>query len=447
VRDGDDLVVLHTDPGLRATPRNVLHMQGPLLLKKANRHRLAGRMTAWIPGRANELLDRIAQTVTYAYQEDSALNRIYACRSRLAACRTEDVRTIVRDELLPFMIEMGANEVCGVTVDIQYQGSIYAFSKFGLLIKVYGFQDVERLVFEREALKGILPNAFNPLWYVNTLTRLAPIAFTLAIERGDCAWHFVGPGAFVFQPSVRCEGLFHQFAEANSPVSERSVTLPAALKPLLTKEGSQAFLNVAVNAVNSMTGFLNDLRNFVNADTKEVVFSKQVQAFGALDLLFSDIASLNYSTSSFHRISCSMNAMDKLANLLRHMGTRYTNEAEAFKSLFSSEQRLRSCEILQTRVEPVNSHIASVLAEMLSDVYEAMHSHYKHDMGDTASEAEILDRIRQQRNLRHGTFLEGDRFRRLFGQTRGTVAEEVMMVAFLLTLTLALDPPRFLQLA
>jgi hypothetical protein len=94
----------------------------------------------------------------------------------------------------------------------------------------------------------------------------------------------------------------------------------------------------------------------------------------------------------------------------------------------------------------VNSDVASVLVQMLSDVYEAVHSHYKQDMGDTASEAEILDRIRQQRNLRHGTFLEGDRFRRLFGQTKGTVAEEVMMIPYLLTLTLALDPPRFLRL-
>jgi hypothetical protein len=447
VRDGDDWVVLDTDPALRAAPRDVLRMHGPLSLKQANRHRLAGKMIAWIPGRANELLDRLGQTVTYEYEEDSALDRIYACRSRLATCRTEDVRTIVRDALLPFMIEMDVTEVYGVTVDIQYQGSIYTFSKFGLLIKEYGLQDVERLVFEREALKGILPNALNVLWYVNTLTRLAPIAFTLAIERGDCAWHFVGSGAFVFQPSVSCEGLFHQFTQAISPVSERSVILPSASLPTLTKDGAHVFLRVVVNAVNSIARFLNDLKSFVGADTKEVDFSKQTQAFGALDLLFADIACLNYSTSGFHRISCSMSAMDKLANLVRHLETSSASEPEIFKSLFSMEQCRRSCEIVRARVEPVNSYVASVLVQMLSDVYEAVHSHYKQDMGDTASEAEILDRIRQQRNLRHGTFLEGDRFRRLFGQTKGTVAEEVMMIPYLLTLTLALDPPRFLRLA
>jgi hypothetical protein len=128
---------------------------------------------------------------------------------------------------------------------------------------------------------------------VNTLTRHAPIAFTLAIERGDCAWHFVAPGAFVFQPSVRCEGLFHQFTEAISPVSERSVILPAASMPLLTKHGAEIFLRMVVDAVNSIAGFLNDLRNFVDVDTKAVDFSRQIQAFGALDLFLADIASLN----------------------------------------------------------------------------------------------------------------------------------------------------------
>jgi hypothetical protein len=447
VRNGDDWVVLSTDPGLRAAARDVLHMQGPLSLKQANRHRVAGKMTAWIPGRANEFLGNLAQTITYAYEEDSALNRIYACRSRLATCRTEDVRTIIRDELLPFMIEMDATEVYSVTVDIQRQGGVYTFSKFGLLIKEYGFQDVERLVFERNALRGIIPNALNVLWYVNTLTRLAPIAFTLAVERGDCAWHFVGAGAFVFQPSVRCEGLFHQFMETISPVSEQSVILPAASMPLLTKDGAHVLLKVAVDAVNSVANFLNDFRSFVDLDTKAVDFSKQIQAFGALDLLFADIACLNYSTSGFHRMSCSMSAMDKLANLMRHLGTSTLNEAEIFKSLFSIEQCRRSCEIVAARVGPVNSHVASVLVRMLSDVYNAVHNHYREDMGDTASEAEVLDRIRQQRNLRHGTFLERDRFRRLFGETRGTIAGEVMMIAYLLTLSLALDPRRFLRLA
>jgi hypothetical protein len=178
-----------------------------------------------------------------------------------------------------------------------------------------------------------------------------------------------------------------------------------------------------------------------------VDFSKQIQAFGALDLLFADITGLNYSTAGFHRISCAMSALDKLANLLKRVGVVSGDETAIFKSLFSTDQCQRSCEIVRERVGAVNSYVSDELVRMLRDVYEAVHNHYREDMGDTASEAEILERIRQQRNLRHGTFLMGDQFRRLFGQTRGTVAEEVMMVAFLLTLTLALDPRRFLRLA
>jgi hypothetical protein len=345
------------------------------------------------------------------------------------------------------MITMEATDVYGATVDTQYQGNIYAFSKFGLLAKGHGPEDIQRLVFQRNALSGILPNAFNVFWYVNTLTRLSPVAFTLEIQRGDCAWHFVGRGAFVFQPSVRCEGLFHQFLETISPVSERSFAMPARSLPVLTKEGAHVFLHVVVTAVNSIAGFLNDLRNFIDPSTKVVDFSKQIQAFGALDLLFADIASLNYSTAGFHRINCAMSAVDKLANLLKHLGARSGDETAIFKSLFSTDQCQRSSEIVRERVGAVNAYVAGVLVQMLSDVYETVHNHYREDMGDTASEAEILERIRQQRNLRHGTFLVRDQFRQLFGQTRGTVAEEVMMVAFLLTLTLALDPRRFLRVA
>lgn len=313
-------------------------------------------------------------------------------------------------------------------------------------MREYTSEEVSRLVFDQGALSGILPSALNVLWYVNTLTRLSPLALTLALSRGDCAWHFVGPGAFVFTPSVRCEGLFHQLMEPISPVSARSFFLPTRLMPSLTKEGSDVFLRVAVDAVNSIAGFMNDLRSFADPVTKIVDFSKQIQTFAALDLLFADIGSLNYSTAGFHRISCAMSAFDKLANLVKHLGAVSGKETEIFKGLFSTEQCHRACEIVRERAGPVNDHVAGVLVQMLNDVYEALYSHYREDMGATASEAEILDRIRQQRNLRHGTFLDRDQFRQLFGQTKGTVAEEIMMVAFLLTLVLALDPRRFLRL-
>jgi hypothetical protein len=350
LRAGSDWVVLAMDPGLRAYPRDVLRMLGPLPLQQENRHKVAGRMLSWIPGGINVLLDQLGETVKYSFEEDSILNRLYSSRSRLSMCRAEDLRAIIRDELLPLMLEMGATEVYGVTADIQYQGQIYTFSKFGQLMSEYNSDDVGRLVFERGALSGILPSALNVLWYVNTLTRLSPIAFTLALGRGDCAWHFIGPGAFVFSPSVRCEGLFHQFIDPISPVSSRSFFLPTRLMPSLTKEGTEVFLRVVVDAVNSMTRFLNDLKSYVDPKTKIVDFSKQIQTFAAVDLLFADITSLNYSTSGFHRISCAMSAFDKLANLVKNLGGVSGKETEIFKSLFSAEQCHRSCGIVRERV-------------------------------------------------------------------------------------------------
>jgi len=126
--------------------------------------------------------------------------------------------------------------------------------------------------------------------------------------------------------------------ETTSPVSERSLLLPARSIPLVTKEGAQVFLQVVVKAVNSMAAFSNDLSNFIEPGTRIVDFSRQIQTFGSLDLLFGDIASLSYSTAGFHRICCAMNALDKISNLLQNLGAVAGNDAEIFKGLFSADQ-------------------------------------------------------------------------------------------------------------
>lgn len=227
VRDGDDWVVLATDTAFQAPPRDVLNVHGPLPLTKEKRHKLAGKLLTWIPGQFDEYISQNAQPITFDFDEDSILNRVYACRTRLEMSPRPLVRGIIRDELLPLMADMGATGVYGVTVDANYQQAIYTHAKFGLLGKAHDVKEIEELIFERKALGGILPNALNLFAYVNALTRLAPIAYTLPVRHGDCAWHFVSPKRFVFKHSVFCEGLFQQFIDPIVTVSEDINILPA----------------------------------------------------------------------------------------------------------------------------------------------------------------------------------------------------------------------------
>jgi hypothetical protein len=65
--------------------------------------------------------------------------------------------------------------------------------------------------------------------------------------------------------------------------------------------------------------FLNGPKNFANPDGT-ANFLKQIQAHSAVQLIFADVNALNYSTFAHNRISYTMSALDKLANLLANLG-------------------------------------------------------------------------------------------------------------------------------
>jgi hypothetical protein len=332
-RDGNDYVVLAGDPAFKMPSKSVLRLHGPLSLMGSNVHKLAGKLFSWIPTELNAYFAEHAKWITIDYNENSVLNRAYACRARLAGYPQDQVRAVIRDELLPLMRDMGATKVYGVTIDVSYQQSIYTSVKFGFLLEDYDLPTVEKLISEQRALAGIAPYGLNPLWYLDALTRLAPIAATLPIERGNCAWHFVAPSSFVFKHSVLCEGLFQQFMGSISPLSEKDLLLPAdSMRKVMTSD-PDSFLKVTLTAVNNIMSFANDLRNFVIEPGNKVDFAKQIQTFGAIDLLFSDIISLNHSTSGYHRINCSINVLDKLANFLKCFGTT-DKESAIFKTCY-----------------------------------------------------------------------------------------------------------------
>jgi hypothetical protein len=445
--DNDDWVISATDPRVIAGPRDVLKIHQPISLEDGNRHKVSGRLLKCIPTHLDHYFDQHGQRISVSFDEDSRLNHVHTFAIRLASAPNADVRTIVRDELLPFMIDkMHATAVCPISLDLNYQQGVYTLAKFGLLLQRYESRsDVESMAFDKHILKGILPNALNTLWYASSLTMLAPFALSLPMERAGCAWHFIANGPFSMK-AVHCEGLFQQFCNNLSPVSEQTHILGPREFPRLASDDARRYLEVVVLAINNLYRFLNNLRNFQDYNG-EIQFAKQIQSFGAIHLLFADVANLNYSTTSFHRINCAMSILDKLANILKYLGKQSGSESDIFKRLVSMERCKLAREIVRQRAGEIGGGIAEKLCEMVQGSYGRMHRHYKEEIDANMAENDIVDRIYQQRNLRHGTFLRGKQFSSLFGNSKGTFAEEIVGVAFSLPLVLALDPKRFLGLA
>jgi hypothetical protein len=102
------------------------------------------------------------------------------------------------------------------------------------------------------------------------------------------------------------------------------------------------------------------------------------------------------------------------------------------------------CAIYEKHVSPIASTMSDILGNTLKNVYAALHKHYSGGNANETEEDQILDGLYQQRNLRHGTFLRGDQFRTIFGKSKGTIPDEIVLVAVMLTLALALAPKEFL---
>jgi hypothetical protein len=204
------------------------------------------------------------------------------------------------------------------------------------------------------------------------------------------------------------------------------------------------FLVLVVEAIGNMMCFLNNMTNFLDAKTKIPDFGTQLQAYSSVHLLFANISKLNQSTDGFQRVTDAMAIVDKLANMKKHLGAQCESEELLFKKIFSLEEKNRLRQII---VEELGESDAGMLiSHMVEQAYSELHVHYGEDMRETGEEEQRrLSRVRNQRNLHHGAFLHGDRFHDVFGTSTGEAADELVAIAWLSTLCLAIAPRKYLS--
>jgi hypothetical protein len=277
--------------------------------------------------------------------------------------------------------------------------------------------------------------------YVDVLTRLSPILFTLPVARAGCTWHFQNETTYGFSKAPG-QGVVQQFMTDFSPLADSSHYLGLAGLGKLNNRWVFNLLRFVTEGVNNLMSFLNDPRNFVNPDGT-ANFLKQIQAHSAVQLIFADVNALNYSTYAHNRISYAMSALDKLANLRANLGK--ADEAMQEFAALSQRDHLKKL-VFGAASRFGYADLGQSFIDMIDKCYGEMHGQLaKQCLNENCSETERLERIWMQRNVRHGTFLKRSQFERLFFEADGTIAATIGTLPFFLLVGLISDPKEFLR--
>lgn len=103
-------------------------------------------------------------------------------------------------------------------------------------------------------------------------------------------------------------------------------------------------------------------------------------------------------------------------------------------------------QLLRRELTPLSASLAQSFSEVVNRAYEAVHAHLaEQDPAAKTSEPARLERLRLQRNIRHGAFLNRGGFDKLFLKSDGTVPADLATIPFVLVLGLILDPNVFLS--
>lgn len=445
IKDGGDWLIPSGDSALRRGPPQIVQTQGQVALKESEFEFAAKALVSHI----SESHDKFYRENPIKYKiemdEHSIPNELHALLIDLTTAQPEEVESIVHSKLLPFMVDKFKSiAVTPVTVDADKFQAFAALPKFAFLMGKYDLETVNELVFSRRALTGILPSAFDVLAYINALTGQVPTALTLPVTRANCAWHFQGEGMWQFS-HVQTEGPFQQFRENINPVSVNPSVFGLPGLRNMNEANIWRFLRLVATSIDKLMRFLLDPRNFLDDSSGDVSFERQLQALGVVHLIFADLMAMNYPTNSYHKISYTMSVLDKIANLMNSLGNLGQSEGKVFQDLVSMAQRERLQKIYSNADSVCGADLCKVLCDVAEVTYASIHQQYREDLGKgDIDETTLAFRLRQHRNLRHGTFLGKDQFGELFAEARGYVPENTATLPFLLVLAFAINPGEFL---
>lgn len=441
-QDGSDWVVPFHDRALRTGIR-ALRLGHEIGLSNPSLREVADEMANWVPSafhqaQARTLGTQRRATVLGGHGLTTEIDRL---TTKLALVRPDELREFLATELLPFMIqEMEATHVAPITSFPNRVQAAISAAKIALFLNEFGITETERSVEER-LLLHVLPNTLNIVDWSEIFTVFSPWALTLPISYLGCTWHFYRSGGWQF-PHAASDSFIGQFQSGSHAASDKTnlfVFDDLEVPPL---DRVWSYLGLVVDGLNRIVNYFTTPLSFLTT-SNEWDSLVQVQSLCALNLLFADLAALNFSTNSYNRITYSFGAIDKMANLRFNLRPQAASETEAALGLISLHQA-REVRRAVGSAFSVCPDLATLITQQTRAFYNT-HRHVRAEIGARGiREEDRLKWLRALRNLGHGSFLRGPQFRDLFLHSRGRTPPDLVTIPILLALALMSDPERFL---
>lgn len=442
---GADIVVSERDAANAFPVTGVVKSHEQLELKPGNEDAIAQRMASRIAV-AQPNLGRVEVKIVNDF---GMLGEIAAARDFIAAVDPRDVAKELAAKVIPLLRRIGATHVTTLTTDMVRAQGVLSLTRIFCLSQKFGFQRAVELIKtghgnrEAEPLGSVLPAPTDLLSFVDALMRFPPVVLTLSVRRLDCSWQFQNKGMWVL-PRPLCNGFLGEFSSELGPLAPPDLVSGLLGLRNMDEGNVWRYLNLVTRGVDRLFGWLGDPRNFQD-DSGKVDLLRQLQAFSAVHLLFSDLVAMQFPVNAHSRISFAMSALDKLANLRVELGRATGPDRVAFERLCSADQGRELANVLDRVCQEQNyDELGQQLRGSVTRIYSELHEQIARQGGGYAgSEQARVERLWSQRNVRHGSFLRGQQFETLFLEAAGRAPRTLPSLPFILSLGLICDPGSF----
>jgi hypothetical protein len=342
-------------------------------------------------------------------------------------------------EIIPLLYNnFNVNRAVIIKADAdQLQGTI-SFFKIALLLDKFGINEAQQLS-NTGVLRDVMGSPIDVVSFPSAFTFFGSWGLTLPLYRPGAAVHFYGDDAIQI-PFEFLTGGISNFAPSLNPLTEEGILdIAAPLKEVRCGEYLWNYIKEITTHVNSLYKYISDPRNFSDQYGNAQLL-KQIQAYSGIMLLFSDLQGASSSRGNHQKVMLAHAALDKIANLRYELGGNVGKEAVFARELPSFDQ-------YRWILRNIDSHqyLCSTHKEILKHFADSIVRVHRDMRPYGRRETDRLKRLREFRNLLHGTFLKRDQFSNLFLENNGKIPDDFVDLPFLLALGLLLSPKEFLE--
>lgn len=440
IKHGGNLAIEEPADGVRITPSLVLTQ--PIDLRSTSASEVADRLVRLLPSDLHQHAVIPTETIR--------VSKGYGLISSLEDTQTriffeqDDDRLVkkAREELLPLIQkELGATHVCTLRPNFTGHQKKLSFIKMTLLIREFGVEGAQQKAIDQGILHDVLPGADSVAAWIQPFLMDGTIHTVVPIWIRGAYWLFFRRTGWMF-PRAPMFGLVDRLTTAPPQGTTDGPIIDVARPNIRTEADVYGYLCFAVQMANTISGFVLNPFNFL--DGERIDLQRQIQFCSAMSLLFSDFRSGRTAMSDYARFAHALSLLDKLTNLIEEQTQHSVKEPAAFQALLSLSMSGFVRRLARTQIGPKFPMCESMCLRSGRSIV-TMHRSISKQMTGKPNEAERLAWLRSYRNLRHGTFLRSEQFRKLFIESHGKAPSMIGQVSRTLMMALCYAPETFLK--